>query len=75
MGHPGSNRPRRTFQQLYYHPQLCRTINNLKCEYCQRYKLSGKGYGLFLEHEMQIAPWTEVAVYLIGPWKIKVKEE
>jgi len=71
MGHPGK-RLHETLQQRYYHPRLCCTINNLKCEYCQRHTLSGKGYGLLSEQEMRIAPWTEVAVDLIGPWKIKV---
>ena len=72
MVHPGSKRLGETLQQRYHHPQSCRTINNFKCEHCQQHKLSGKGYGLFPEREIQIAPWTEVAVDLIGPWKIKV---
>jgi len=67
MVHPGSKRLRETLQQQYHHPQLRRTINNFKCQHCQRHQLSGKGYGLLLEKEMQIAPWTEVAVDLTGP--------
>ena len=43
-----------------------------KCEHCQKHKLSGRGYGLLPEREMRVAPWTEVAVDLIGPWKVKV---
>ena len=72
MVHPGSKRLRETLQQRYHHPQLRHIIDNFKCEHCQRHKLYGKGYGLLLETEMQIAPWTEVTVDLIGPWKIKV---
>ena len=34
--------------------------------------LSGKGYGLLPECELRVAPWTEVAVDLIGPWKLQV---
>jgi hypothetical protein len=44
----------------------------LKCKDCQKYKLAGHGYGLLPERELQIAPWEEVAINLIGPWKVKV---
>jgi hypothetical protein len=44
----------------------------LKCKDCQKYKLAGHGYGLLSEQEVQIAPWEEVAIDLIGPWKVKV---
>jgi hypothetical protein len=44
----------------------------LKCKDCQKHKLAGHGYGLLPEREVQIAPWEEVAINLIGPWKVKV---
>jgi len=72
LGHPGQKRLRETLSQRYYHPQMRSVIDNYHCEYCQRHKLSGKGYGLLPEREMRIAPWEEVAVDLIGPWNIKV---
>ena len=72
LGHPGEKRLRETLQQRYYHPQLHQTIDKYKCEHCQKHKLSGRGYGLLPEREMRVAPWTEVAVDLIGPWKVKV---
>ena len=30
-----------------------------------------KGYGLLPELDIIITPWNEVAIDLIGPWKIK----
>ncbi len=44
----------------------------MKWKDCQKYKLAGCGYGLLPEQEVQIAPWEEVAINLIGPWKVKV---
>jgi hypothetical protein len=51
---------------LHYH------IDKLKCKDCQNYKLAGCGYGLLPEQEVRFAPWKEVAIDLIGPWKVKV---
>jgi hypothetical protein len=51
---------------LHYH------IEKLKCIDCQNYKLAGRGYGLQPKQEVRIAPWEEVAINLIGPWKVKV---
>jgi hypothetical protein len=44
----------------------------LKSKDFQKHKLEGCGYGLLPEQEVQIAPWEEVAINLIGPWKVKV---
>jgi hypothetical protein len=44
----------------------------LKCKDCQKHKLAGRGYGLLPKQEVQIAPWEEVAINLIGPRKVKV---
>jgi transposase InsO family protein len=44
----------------------------LLCSDCQRHKLAGRGYGLLPEREVCVAPWEEVAIDLIGPWKVKV---
>ncbi len=40
--------------------------------YSQKHKLAGRGYGLLSEREVQNASWEEVAIDLIGPWKVKV---
>jgi hypothetical protein len=47
-------------------------IDKLKCKDCQKYKLEGRGYDLLPKREGRIAPWEEVAINLIGPWKFKV---
>jgi hypothetical protein len=44
----------------------------LKCKDCQKHKLAGRGYALLPKQEVRIAPWEEVAINLIGPWKVEV---
>jgi hypothetical protein len=58
--------------QHYYHPKLRYHIDKLKCKDCQKHKLAGHGYGLLPKREVWIAPWKEVAIDLIVPWKVKV---
>ncbi len=73
MGHPGEKRLQDTLNQHYHHRKLCYHNDKLKCKDCQKYKLAGRGYGVLLpKWEVQIATWEEVAIYLIGPWKVKV---
>ena len=72
MGHPGQSRLRGTLLQRYFHHKLRYTIDKFKCDHCQRHKLPGRGFGLLPERELRIAPWEEVAIDLIGPWKVKV---
>ncbi len=72
MGHPGEKRLEETLNQHYYHPRLRYHIDKLKFKDCQKHKLAGRGYGLLPEQEVRIAPWEEVAIDLIGPWKVKV---
>ena len=72
LGHPGSRRLRDTLQARYFHPQLRSYCERFHCDICQREKLPGPGYGFLPERELNAEPWTEVAVDLIGPWKIEV---
>jgi hypothetical protein len=72
MGHPGEKRLCETLNQHYHHPKLRYHIDRLKCKDCQKYKLAGRGYGLLPKREVRIAPWEEVAINLIGPWKVKI---
>ncbi len=58
--------------QGYHHPKLCYHIDKLKCNGCQKYELAGSGFGLLPKREVWIAPWEEVAINLIGQWKVKV---
>jgi hypothetical protein len=46
MGHPGEKRLCETLNQGYYQPKLRYHIDKLKCKYCQKHKLAGRGYGL-----------------------------
>jgi hypothetical protein len=72
MGRPGEEYLREIIHQCYYHPKLTYTIDRFKCEHCQKHNLSGKGFGLLLECEMQIAPWEDIAIGLIDLWTVKV---
>jgi hypothetical protein len=72
MGHPGEKWLRQTLNQCYYHPKLRHHIDKLKCKGCQKHKLAGQGYGLLTKLEVRVAPWEEVVINLIGPWKVKV---
>jgi hypothetical protein len=72
MGQPGEKRLQETLSQCYYHPKLRYHIDKLKCKDCHKHKLAGCGYGLLPKQEVRIAPWEEVAINLIGPWKVKV---
>ena len=51
---------------MHYH------IDKVRCKDCKKYKLAGPGYGLLPKREVRIAPWEEVTINLIGPWKVKV---
>ena len=71
LGHTSGKRLRETLVQHYYHPQLRNTIDKYKYEHFQKHKLSGKGYGLLPERDIDITPWNNYAIDLIEPWKIK----
>jgi hypothetical protein len=71
MGHPGEKRLRERLNQHYYHPRLHYHIEKLKCKDCKKYKLEDCGYGLLPKQEVRIASWEEIAINLIGPWKVK----
>ncbi len=48
------------------------TLIDWSAKDCKKYKLAGRGYGLLPEREVWNAPWEEIAIDLIGPWKVKV---
>ncbi len=72
MGHPGEKRLQETLNQCYHHPRLHYHIDKLKHKDCQNHKLTGRGYGLLPKQEVQIAPWEEITINLIGPWKVQL---
>ncbi len=69
-GHPGSKRLYQHIHQQYYNRDLRRLVDNFKCNYCQRNKLDGKGYGFLPEHEVRLIPFEECAMDLVGPWTV-----
>ena len=55
-----------------YHEDMRSMIDKFVCEHCQKHKLPGKGYGLLPERELKEQPFEEVAVDLVGPWKVNI---
>jgi hypothetical protein len=71
-GHPGSKRLYEHIRQQYYNQDIRKHIDRFNCDYCQRNKLEGRGYGLLPEQEVQSIPFEECTVDLIGPWVVQV---
>jgi hypothetical protein len=63
-----------TMSTHFYHHDLRMRIESMvkSCDACQCHKLPGRSYGQLPPQEVQLVPWQEVAVDLIGPWSIKV---
>jgi hypothetical protein len=74
-GHPGSKRLYDHIRQRYYNCNFRRFIDSYNCDFCQKHKLDGKGYGLLPEREVRSIPFEECAVDLIGPWEIVFRGE
>ena len=72
-GHPGQKRLFLTLSAKYHHDKLRYYCDRYLCTDCQKHKLDGRGYGLLPEREIRSEPFEEVAVDLIGPWKIPVR--
>jgi hypothetical protein len=66
-GHPGSKRLYQHLHQQYFNRDLRRLVDNFNCDYCQRNKLAGKGYGFVPKREVRSIPFEECAADLIGP--------
>jgi hypothetical protein len=71
-GHPESKRLYGQLWQRCYHRDLHQMVDNLNCDFCQRNKLDGKGYGFLPEHEVKSILFEEYAKDLIGPWTVQV---
>ena len=70
LGHTGDNRLRDAILMREYHPDLRQHIGKFVCNACQNHKLSGRGFGFLTGGYVNIHPWHEVAVDMIGPWSI-----
>ena len=69
LGHPGRERLIQGMDR-YYHPNLRQRIGAYRCDACQRYKTDGRGHGQLPARDVRAAPWEQVDVDLIGPWKL-----
>jgi hypothetical protein len=56
-GHPRCKRLYEQICQRYHNRDLRRYTDNFNCDYCQRNKLDGEGYGLLPEHKVQSIPF------------------
>lgn len=75
LGHVGINKIYDTIRTHCYHPALKSRIERYHCDVCRRNKLWGIGYGHLPPREAPLVPFDEVAVDLIGPWKINVNNQ
>lgn len=75
LGHCGSTRLYETISRRFWLPGLRQKCIDFQCGDCQKNKLLGAGYGLLPPRHAPLIPWNEVAVDLIGPWKIKIEQQ
>lgn len=73
LGHCGTTRLYDSLRAHCYHPALKRQCEAFTCGMCQQNKVSGAGYGDLPGRQAPLVPWNEVAIDLIGPWKIDVQ--
>jgi hypothetical protein len=61
----------------FFHPQLQHVCESevKKCDPCQRLKNVGRGHGETASREASLLPWQDVAVDLIGPWKVSISNK
>jgi hypothetical protein len=61
-----------TLNQCHHHPKLWHLIDGLRYKDCQKYTLAGHSHGLLPKQEVWIAPWEDLTINWMGPWKVKV---
>ncbi len=73
LHHPGMTRLYETITTFFYNPQLKSTIADVtkRCDTCQRNEQQHRGYGKLPPKVATFEPWSNVAVDLIGPWKVE----
>jgi hypothetical protein len=74
LNHIGMTRLYETISTHFHYPRLKARIEQrvANCDACQRNKAISPGRGELPERDAQLLPWNEVAVDLIGPWKISI---
>ena len=74
LGHAGQERLYASIRNHLHFPGLKAKVKAFveSCDYCQRYKLNGQGYGLLPPRDDYPAPFEEVALDHIGPWTVNI---
>ena len=73
LGHVGTQKLYDTISNRFTSPRLYLLCQEYVCPHnCAQWKQHGVGYGHLPARNALVAPWDEVAVDLIGPWKIQV---
>lgn len=73
LGHPGRDRLLLGMNR-YHHVNLKNRIADLECDICQQHKVGSRGFGKLPPRDVRAAPWEQVDVDLIGPWKISLHD-
>ena len=75
LSHCGAGTLYDTINSRFYYPNLRQRCEAFHCNQCQLNKHLGPGYGQLPPRHAPLMPWAEVAVDLIGPWKIKIQQQ
>ena len=72
LGHAGEVRVYDSIRARFHHPKLKAMVEEVRkdCQVCRKYKLQGPGYGELSSRQVTVAPWEEVHIDLIGPWRV-----
>jgi transposase InsO family protein len=76
LGHAGEVRVYDSIRARFHHPKLKAMVEEVRkdCQVCRKHKLQGPGYGELSAREVILAPWEEVHIDLIGPWRVPIGE-
>ena len=77
LQHPGETRTYASINSLFYAPRLLQRIQGRvkQCKSCRVQKRIAQSYGHIPERGDYPKPFEEVAVDLIGPWKIQLRNK
>ena len=71
---PGMDRLEALVRRTFFHPKICDAVRSIvsNCPISPMVRTTYKPYGALAPHDAPIAPWSEVHVNCIGPWKVQV---
>jgi hypothetical protein len=75
LTHVGMTRLKSTMEKHFYHPKLNERIRQIvgKCDSCQKNKSGSRAYADLPPRHAIVAPWHEIHIDLIGPWRFRVQ--